>query len=226
MKQMGHHPQLANLAFYKFHEIFGEKILAVSRRFCSHSALTNNVESVEDLCQEILIRFYLGINGFDENKYPDEKSLIRGVMAWVSKIASWIYPDMIKEIKESVDSNSAATLEIQGYKEWLSKDFKNYPEITQYATVRVYDENNILIKECKIKKDDFLKILDSLTEKERDILMTYMRYYPELPPRSEIHTLSRIFKIKINSVRGTKGRVFKKVEKKILDITKIKEYSR
>ncbi|MBK5285540.1 MAG: sigma-70 family RNA polymerase sigma factor [Bacteroidia bacterium] len=218
MKLMLRNPQLANKAFHAFNKKVEQRIYAVCAKLCSRSDYTNNREARKDLCQETMIEFYRIIFRFDETKYPDEQSLLSGIMFWVIKIAVRKYSDIIKSF-----------IAFEKYSKLL---LSNYYHRNKGSSSQETDEKFFFVKEkdkkyVRINVEQFLQILGSLPERERAILMTYMLYrdYPSSkPPRIVIRNLAQQYGIKVNSVRAIKKRAFDSIRKKVLDLISKKCY--
>jgi RNA polymerase sigma factor (sigma-70 family) len=213
MKMMGKNPDLANRSFSEFLRRLGPKLIGLCRTMCYRSVSTKNRQAVEDLFQDTLERFFKGVDRFDENKYPDEKSLEFGLIKWFLTRTQWSYSDMIKAI---IKQSKYSELSVRNHFDQLRNIGRGYDE---------QDESLLLIKEfgkkgINIKADQYIQILEQLPVRERDILMTYMRYSPGLPPRSEVRMLAQVYGIKINSVRAIKMRALVKVQKAVLDLSK------
>ncbi len=190
------------------------------------------------------MQFFIGIKGFDESMYPDEKSIELGLLKWFSERAMWRHLDKIKKV-----ANQARHLEIKegdntyyqemklkkiisevrysemdeksgDYNKWHNNFFdeSEIPEI-KIIQLRVYNDLGFSTKKYKIDASKFSKVISSLSSKDRDVLMTYMHYESKLP-RSIAQSLAIHYGIKVNSLRAIKRRALGKVRKKVLDLIK------
>lgn len=211
MKKYDDNPVLGNRAFAEFHQRLSHKVLLLCKKICWRFNLTANIETSEDLSQETLIKFFLNIRKFDESMYVDESSLLRGVMFWMVKIATHLHSEILRK-----------AIAAQEYSNDVIKN-SNYNETTKGPDVLDYDNLIIFLKAIgekgvKIKRSRYNQLIDSLPERDHDILMTYMRFYPNRPPRQEIRQLAKEYGLKIDSIRSIKKRTFDSLKTKVLDL--------
>lgn len=211
MKKYNDNPALGNRAFAEFHQRLSHKVLLLCKKICWRFNLTANIESSEDLSQETFIKFFLNIRKFDESMYEDESSLLRGVMFWMVKIATQLHSEILRKAIAA--------------QEYSNEVVKNRKQHFAGEDADIVDNEKLIIflkaigeKGVKIKRSRYIQLIDSLPERDRDILMIYMRHHPNRPPRQEIRLLAKEYRLKIDSIRSIKKRTFDSLKTKVLDL--------
>jgi RNA polymerase sigma factor (sigma-70 family) len=205
MKGSEYEREKANKAFGKFYEAVQEDLIAICLKICYRSKLTSNYESAEDIAQETLITCYLKIGDFREENYNNVKTLKIGIMLWLRTIALRKWLDAIEVFNRE---NTPKMDAIKNYYRGLKKVGRNSPNSD---TATIFLKTGSVKGYKKIDSVKFSELVHNLREREHDVLLTYMNYYPEQPERSVLNDLAKKYGVDKKYLRIIKRRALNKI---------------
>lgn len=183
----------AELAFNEFYRRYKDYLYTVCKKACSSWSVYGS-DLHEAVFQHTILKVYERAETFIEvETLPDDKAKERRTKAWLGKIASNELEQILRKSDKNIDFTD------------------NLPEVS------LTDSEN---KDDSIETIEHIllnRALASLKERERDILITYMRYddgNKKLPPE-EIDRLCEHWQVLQDNLRQIKSRAMKKVKEYI-----------
>jgi len=135
-----------------------------------------------------------------------------------SRIELWLSSIMRNEFRKLLNGHNEKEKNQEQYLEVVSrkKEVVNFPEM---------EPDDSTIKEDSIEKGCLEYGLKNLSERERDILLTYTRYAEgkKQLPKNELSRLATLYKTTSENLRQIKGRAYKKLKKNVKECSENKK---
>jgi RNA polymerase sigma factor (sigma-70 family) len=185
-----------NAVFSKFYKKVYPKLYSYCRYSCLSQEFTANDEDIEDLLYESLVKFYESAKSFKIEKFEfdNEKILFDRVMWRLMRIAKNLFTDKIR---------------------WYIRR-KEFVDVVEIQTLYKYSCEPFADTEKEIDLSVILKALEILTEREKDVLLTYSKFVGGNVPTHILENICKQYGITKDYIRQIKGRSFKKVKKYLL----------
>jgi DNA-directed RNA polymerase specialized sigma24 family protein len=246
MKLIKTNPGLANRAYTAFHRAIGKRLMTICWKQCSKFPHTNNRYEVEDLYQDVLISFASKIDTFNTDRYPDEDSLRRGILNWLTEKARWTFNNKLRKTvfkieevviveEDGVFRNSYVSKNVvrdcnQSELGNDKKDSDNWFKLVsgdkddrEFLYFRTPTIEGARYKIFKFSPTVLIRLMERLPKVQREIVLTYIGFN-NFPPKEAVADLMKRNKIKSEStLRVYKKRALDTMRAKLLDKLKMKE---
>jgi RNA polymerase sigma factor (sigma-70 family) len=184
----------------EFYYRYRSFLLQVCRKSCSH--FINGDELADDVFQNTMIKAFNGINRLHEKLVKGKTENSFHIKAWLSVIAK---NELIEFLRKNPDERN------------LANNFRlSYIENEiPFEFIEINEEN---FSKPSIEQEALEKGLAALTERERDILMTYILYHNQSEPNRHLPddilgSLCSRYKISSDNLRQIKKRALLKLKK-------------
>lgn len=197
--------ELAENAFCEFHRRFANYLYAVIRNACSGFIPVYGDTFVESVFSNTMLTIYEKAGEFTSVESLDEDHKVKRIKSWLGKIARNETFQLLREYREGQERIDYNT------------DFINESNIIDEP-----EENEVKTIEKKL-----LDIaLNSLKEKERDILLTFFRYEEagKNTPTNVLQELCTYYDTTSENLRQIKSRALKKINEHIKEHQKEYNY--
>jgi RNA polymerase sigma factor (sigma-70 family) len=184
----------------EFYYRYRSFLLQVCRKCCAH--FINGEELADDIFQNTMIKAFNGMNNLYNKLVESKTESSIHIKAWLSIIAK---NELIEFLRKNPDEKN------------LANSFRsNYQEIgIPYESSEIIEE---YISKPSIEKEKLDNGLAALSERERDILMTYILYQNQSEPNRHLPddvlvSLCNRYKVSRDNLRQIKKRAFLKLKK-------------
>lgn len=162
----------------------------------------NGQQLADDIFQNTILKALKGIHGLRQRMTDSSTNNSNYIKAWLSRIAR---NELIDFLRKNPDEKR------------LANEFRINSEELEIS-YDINEDDNEDIERPSIEKEQLDKALSSLTERERDILMTYFLYqYKDNPnghlPDTVIENLCKKHGVKSDNLRQIKKRALMKLKK-------------
>ncbi|MBI4930498.1 MAG: sigma-70 family RNA polymerase sigma factor [Bacteroidetes bacterium] len=195
--------KISNYLLERIHDELKYKVFAFCRKIAEDVFYFDDPEEMaKDLYQHAWMKFYM-IKEFYIKRYKTGTHLRHAIIKWLTKSAYGYAADLLtRNLTKSFSS--------------LSSNYDFYDKISNTLST----EYNI--KEAESEKQSVVRdILDSLNERELDIVIITIHYKPHNIPKEEREKICSKYNITEENFRKIKERVMKKIEEKIKSLIKL-----
>lgn len=217
-----------------FHNRHREMLMQICKRACRHSLYSQQEELAQDVFSNTVKRIYQYapsiFKKLKKHRRLQPKEFSIRLKTYISLMAKNEYNRYIKEVVthavwDKIDLRDEEGLRIgedeiiknrlmlDGYTEQLEESFLAAEEAAEYVSdVDGYTQEQV---------DVVLESLACLSEKEQDILITYLRFQPDGGhlPDEHIQALCKKWDLLPGSLRVIKKRALKKFTDKVFELT-------
>jgi DNA-directed RNA polymerase specialized sigma24 family protein len=224
----------ARAVYGVFHSRHREILMHICKRACRHSLYTQQEELAQDVFSNTVKRIYQYASSIfkklKKHRRLQPKEFSIRLKTYISLMAKNEYNRYIKEVvthavwdkielrdeeglrigEEEIIKNR---LMLDGYTEQLEESFIAADEAVDYGSdVDGYTQEQV---------DVVLESLACLSDKQQDVLITYLRFQPEGGhlPDEHIAVLCKKWDLLPGSLRGIKRRALKRFYEKVFELT-------